>query len=152
MAVALGIVPFAVGFDGGGSVRIPASFVGTVGLATGFGRLDFGADRVNSMVKGGPIAASVADAAVAYAAMASDDSASFFGRMYGETPRPAAHLGGFNDVDSLAGVRLGIFRPWFDDVSPEALKHCNTTSGVNMTSFNERLASSFPMITSTNIC
>lgn len=38
VAVASGVVPFAIGFDGGGSVRIPSAVSGVVGLMTGFMR------------------------------------------------------------------------------------------------------------------
>lgn len=38
VAVALGLCPVAIGFDGGGSIRIPASWSGVVGLATTFGQ------------------------------------------------------------------------------------------------------------------
>lgn len=40
VAVATGIAPLGVGFDGGGSIRIPASMSGIHGLATTFGRYD----------------------------------------------------------------------------------------------------------------
>ena len=39
VAVATGIVPVAIGYDGGGSIRLPASMSGIHGLAATFGRL-----------------------------------------------------------------------------------------------------------------
>ena len=38
-ALAARLVPFAEGSDGGGSIRIPAAFTGTVGLKPQFGRV-----------------------------------------------------------------------------------------------------------------
>jgi hypothetical protein len=72
VAVGLGLVPVAIGFDGGGSIRTPASWSGVVGLATGFGRLPFESGLMYTVVKSGPLAATVADAALAYAVMAQD--------------------------------------------------------------------------------
>jgi len=80
VAVALGLCPMALGFDGGGSIRIPAAFAGAVGLATTFGRLDSG--KISStMVKGGPIAATASDAALYFAAMGSAGPDSFYGKV-----------------------------------------------------------------------
>jgi amidase len=64
-AVASGFLPFAQGSDGGGSIRIPASVCGLVGLKTSRGRisrgpLDFDATRLSVL---GPLARTVRDAA-----------------------------------------------------------------------------------------
>ena len=68
VAVATGMVPMAVGFDGGGSVRIPAAWSGTVGLAVGYSRIPWSGSLVHlaSVNKAGPLAATVQDAADAF--------------------------------------------------------------------------------------
>jgi aspartyl-tRNA(Asn)/glutamyl-tRNA(Gln) amidotransferase subunit A len=73
-AVAAGIVPLATGSDTGGSIRVPASFCGAVGLKATFGRvnvsgvlpLGFSQDHV------GPFTRTVRDAAIALQAMVDD--------------------------------------------------------------------------------
>jgi amidase len=71
-AVAAGMVPFAHGTDGGGSIRIPASVCGLVGLKTSRGlvsRGPAGGDPLGLSVSG-PLARTVQDAAAMLDALA----------------------------------------------------------------------------------
>jgi len=74
-AVAAGMLPLALGSDGGGSVRVPASLTGTFGIKPSWGRVPVypgcrdetvpGASGWESLEHIGPITRSVADAALA---------------------------------------------------------------------------------------
>jgi len=74
-AVAAGLGPLAVGTDGGGSIRIPASFCGIVGLKPSFGRVpqypSFPGWEQFSVT--GPMTRTVRDAALMLDAMAGPD-------------------------------------------------------------------------------
>ncbi|QHC62149.1 amidase [Rathayibacter festucae] len=63
-AVAAGLLPFAPGSDGGGSIRIPAAACGLVGLKPSRGRVPAlsGVGGVGGLVVAGPLTRSVADA------------------------------------------------------------------------------------------
>ena len=65
-AVAAGLVPFAIGSDGGGSIRIPAAWCGVVGVKPSRGRVPAqgGQGSLAGLVTAGPIARTVADAAM----------------------------------------------------------------------------------------
>lgn len=88
-AVASGMLALAPGSDGGGSVRIPAWSCGVVGHKPSRGLIPAGTgfDSLGGLVVPGPIARSVADAALILDAMAGD------GRTYRAT-RPVSP-GGF---------------------------------------------------------
>ena len=75
VAVAADLAPIAIGSDTGGSVRIPASFCGLVGLKTTFGRIsNRGVLPLDSSLDSiGPIVRSVQDAAVLYQSLAGPD-------------------------------------------------------------------------------
>jgi Asp-tRNA(Asn)/Glu-tRNA(Gln) amidotransferase A subunit family amidase len=74
-AVAVGFCAAAIRPDGGGSIRIPASYCGVVGLKPTFGRVsEFGAVPLAwSVGHVGPIATTAQDAAQVYAAIAGPD-------------------------------------------------------------------------------
>jgi amidase len=65
-AVASGMLPFAPGSDGGGSIRIPAAACGVVGLKPSRGRVPSGSglESLGGLVVDGPIARTVEDAAL----------------------------------------------------------------------------------------
>jgi Asp-tRNA(Asn)/Glu-tRNA(Gln) amidotransferase A subunit family amidase len=119
-AVAAGICPIAVGADGGGSVRIPASLCGVVGLKATLGRIsEAGAAPLCwSVAHVGPLAASVADCALAYAHMAGPDA-----RDEGTAHQPAPTLEDIARTD-LSGVRLGVYRPWFEHAEADVVAAC----------------------------
>lgn len=120
-AVAAGFVPVAIGADGGGSIRIPAAFCGAVGIKPTFGRVsEFGAFPLcTSVAYLGPIAASVTDAALTYALIAGPDT-----KYENSLRQPLPTLEGWDNTN-LKGLKIGIYRPWFEHAEPEVVSTCN---------------------------
>lgn len=114
-AVAAGMVPIAMGSDTGGSIRIPASFCGTVGLKPSFGRvsrhgvlpLDFSLDHM------GPLTQCVRDAALTLSAIAGFDPRD-------ETcSRRPVELYLPSEPVSIQGLRIGLPENfYFERISP----------------------------------
>ncbi|RLN82372.1 hypothetical protein BBJ28_00010566 [Nothophytophthora sp. Chile5] len=114
-AVASGLVPLALGLDGGGSIRIPSSLCGVVGIKPTFQRVPPAAADCPSVAHVGPIAGSVRDAAIGYAIMSGGDEASFPRGM----TQPPVDLHSFEDTASLKGVRIGFFSDYTNHSTPE---------------------------------
>jgi Asp-tRNA(Asn)/Glu-tRNA(Gln) amidotransferase A subunit family amidase len=74
-AVAAGLVPLAIGTDGGGSIRIPASFCGVAGIKPTYGLVPREPQWPGwyTLTHVGPIAFTVADAALMLSVMAGPD-------------------------------------------------------------------------------
>ncbi|XP_026531252.1 fatty acid amide hydrolase-like isoform X2 [Notechis scutatus] len=119
-AVAAGLCPLAVGTDGGGSVRIPASFCGIVGLKGTFGRISgFGCHPLSYSTVGlGPLCTSVTDAAIAYATLAGSDLQYPYGL---HQPEPSFSE---NVNTNLNGLKLGIDWSFFKACDSEILAVC----------------------------
>lgn len=116
-SVAAGLVPFALGVDGGGSIRIPSSYCGIYGLKPSHGHVS---DRptpdianTNSCV--GPMAADMSSLEVAFRVMAQPDP----------THRASALFPPSRPLTSPRPKILGIFKPWFDRSDPPVRDLCN---------------------------
>jgi aspartyl-tRNA(Asn)/glutamyl-tRNA(Gln) amidotransferase subunit A len=73
-SVAAGITPFALGTDGGGSIRIPCCFTGLAGIKAHFGRVPvWPVSATPTLAHVGPIARNIADAALVLTAIGGYD-------------------------------------------------------------------------------
>lgn len=109
-AVALDIVPFALGTDTGGSIRLPASFCGVVGYKPTYGLVSrYGVIAMASSTDViGLLARSVADAALVLDVMAGKDK-----KDSTTIQRPQQSLAAFKNK-SLHGLRVGVIKEFMD--------------------------------------
>ena len=118
VALVRGEVDISFGGDQGGSIRIPASWSGTVGLKPTFGLVShfgigFGSDQ--SIDYTGPMTMSVADAAAALEAVAGYD---------GLDPRQSKRVPDHYDATStlgqgIEGLRIGVLEEGFAGATPD---------------------------------
>jgi Asp-tRNA(Asn)/Glu-tRNA(Gln) amidotransferase A subunit family amidase len=122
--------------DGGGSVRIPASYCGVFGLKLTFGRVsDRGEALLSSTLANvGPIAGNARDLALLYLAIAGPDPERPM-----STLQPTPTIDGFNE--DVAGLRIGVYDDWFDHAAEEVVQ---TTRGL-LTALRDRGAEIVPI-------
>ncbi len=114
-AVAAGVVPFTLGSDTNGSIRVPASLCGVFGLKPTYGRLSRAGTFpfVSSLDHIGPLARTVGDLQLAYDAMTGPDPADPVC-----TGRPADPTG----PDGIEGLRIAVAGGHFmANARPDAL-------------------------------
>ena len=100
--VAAGMGPLALGSDGAGSIRIPASLCGVPGFKPSYGRVpSFPPPPFTTLAHQGPIARTVADCALMLGAMAGVDHRD----PYSITDPPADYVAPLQQA-SLAGMRI----------------------------------------------
>jgi aspartyl-tRNA(Asn)/glutamyl-tRNA(Gln) amidotransferase subunit A len=119
VAVALGICPFTIGSDTGGSIRHPAALCGLVGLKPTYGRVSRvgGVPLSWTMDHVGPLARTATEAAAVLQVIAGRDKAD---ETTSNRPVPdyAAEM-----ARSLAGLRIGLPKSWFfESLEPDVAR------------------------------
>ena len=127
-AVAARIVPIGHGGDGGGSLRIPASMCGIVGLKPSRGRLSFGpgaGDIWHGLANEGVMTISVRDMAAMMDIMAGAHT----GDPFAAPPLVGGYVKALAEWDAKRPLRIGYMtsRPISGSVDPECVAAVNET-------------------------
>ena len=120
-ALAAGLCSLSMGTDGGGSIRIPASFTGLFGIKPTQGRVPryggYGRPAANHFSQSGPITRTVADSALLLQVVAGPDS-----RDVTSIRQPAPDFSA-GLADGVKGMRLAWSRDYgFAAVDPEVVQ------------------------------
>lgn len=120
-AVAAGLVHFSLGTDTNGSIRVPASLCGVLGLKPTFGRLSRSGSHpfVASLDHIGPFARSTADLALVYDALQGHDPADAF--QANQPPQPTLAALNKGQDGLRCGVLGGYFQQWCNDDARSAV-------------------------------
>ncbi|ETO31109.1 amidase family protein, partial [Reticulomyxa filosa] len=110
-AVAAGLLPVALGADGGGSIRIPSSLNGVVGLSATFGRVPHVDYGCWSHVHKGALTTTLRDQMLTYYAISGAMDDNVVSQTSKSATNPPKHFHGFQNANALSDVTVGI---WWD--------------------------------------
>jgi len=114
-AVAAGLLPFAPGSDGGGSIRIPAAATGLVGLKPSRGLIPATNHSLGGLVVNGPIARTVGDAAMLLDAMTARRNGGIDFASTLRAPDPGRLLGEAVRGEGRFQIGVSTWSPWQND-------------------------------------
>jgi amidase len=123
-AVASGMVPVAIGGDGGGSIRIPSSFCGLVGFKCGRGIVSAAPNRNlwRSLGVIGPLTRTVADSALIYDVIAGTTATDEFRSQPWRTPLSEAVSAPFAPLRIAVSLRNPVHGPGPDAATRAAVE------------------------------
>ncbi|XP_021273546.1 fatty acid amide hydrolase-like isoform X1 [Herrania umbratica] len=120
--VSAGLCPVALGVDGGGSVRMPASLCGVVGFKPTFGRIPHSGVLPLNWTVGmvGILAGTLEDAFIVYAAIN--------GQLPSNQPTtlpPKVYFPLLNSTNLISDIKFARYGEWFNDCSDEIRICCS---------------------------
>ena len=125
-ALAAGYAPLALGTDGGGSIRIPASFAGVFGLKPSFGRVPaWPLSPFGTVAHVGPMTRTVRDAALMLDVIAQPDARDWHALPYDPQSMLTVIEGGIKGLRVAYSPTLG-----YVDVDPEVAQAVRRAVGV----------------------
>lgn len=138
-SVAAGLCEGALGTDGSGSIRIPAAFCGVVGYKPSYGRVPYFPNGADRLAHQGPLARSVADAALLGQVIA------------GPHPNdPDSGLGSLDTPRDMRALRVGWIE--YEGTDPEIrrvtdqARHCLVAQGHRVEDVEVRCDNLYPAL------
>ncbi|KAK2747711.1 hypothetical protein FQN55_004881 [Onygenales sp. PD_40] len=121
--VGAGLVPIALGADGGGSIRVPSGFCGIYGIKTSHGRVSGNPTVGIASTTGvlGPMASNLDDLALSYRLMAAPDPDAAASSCF---PDPLATIPSSSKLSSRPKV-IGVVKDWVNRADPAVLSLFN---------------------------
>jgi Asp-tRNA(Asn)/Glu-tRNA(Gln) amidotransferase A subunit family amidase len=130
-AIAMGLVPVALGCDGGGSIRIPSTYCGIFGLKPSHSRVSAhpSPDVAGTTAVSGPMAVDMDSLALAWRVMAIPDPRVSSSALFAP-PKP---------LSAPRKKVIGVFRPWYENsdapvksACDAAIEHLKTSCGYSV--------------------
>ena len=140
-AISTGLIPIALGGDGGGSIRVPAAFCSTFGLKPSHARLSHkpGLNHANTSGVNAPMAADIISLTAFYRVIGAPDPACSAASLFPNLtplafPPPLGNQFG-------NGKPLGISEAWLARATPAIKNHCRSLLQRLVSTYNYSLVS-----------